>query len=190
MNYLPEEERKLVERVQALCANIAERDEYQVMTPVGKGADWAQALWGDDDVRDVAAVISESDDPIGLFRFMDEKTGSTSVGYKTSDGHQWFHILRQMRNSSGIFFDLLKEDPVYDEAASMVEWVEEPSDPRNRDDNPHPDALGEEEGLAAVAAPPEPPPSVPTDAAEVIEIWVEGVDVAYPPERSEMDGLR
>jgi len=55
---------------------------------------------------------------------------------------------RDMQLAIGTAEQLLREQE--------VEWVEEPTDPRNHDDNPHPDAL---------------PPAV--DEAERIEIWVD-----------------
>jgi hypothetical protein len=57
--------------------------------------------WNRGDATFVAALLNKSADPINLFRFMDEKTGSSYVGYRTRDGREWFHILRQMRNTPG-----------------------------------------------------------------------------------------
>lgn len=69
-------------------------------------------------------------------------------------------------------------------AEQLIAAQDDESDPRNRDDNPHPDEMEEEEAGTAVAAPPESPypdgPS-PTQAgvepassiAERIEIWID-----------------
>ena len=72
----------IIRAVQSYCADVHEA-----------GVDWTEA-----DGLAVATLINQDDDPVGLFRFMDEKTGHSSVGYKTRDGRDWFHILRQMRN--------------------------------------------------------------------------------------------
>jgi hypothetical protein len=110
-DYLPYEEVDLVRRIQAICANIAERAEYtDDVTLLPNDRQGPSALWGDDDVEAIAAVFRESPDPRGLFRYMDEKTGSSDVGYRTRDGREWFHILRQIRNASATFFDLIWVD--------------------------------------------------------------------------------
>lgn len=64
-----------------------------------------------------------------------------------------------------------------------IEWVEETSDPRNRDDNPHPDALPEpDQGGSAIdqgevprdgRTAPEDGPVPGSESAERIEIWVD-----------------
>jgi hypothetical protein len=46
-------------------------------------------------------MFNEAEQPYDLFRFVDEKPGHDTVGYKTSDGVEWFYILRQMRNRVG-----------------------------------------------------------------------------------------
>lgn len=109
-DYLPAADTDLVRQIQAICASIAERTEYTTnVTLLPSDREGPSALWGDDDVAAIAAVFAESQDPRGLFRFMDEKTGSMDVGYRTRDGREWFHILRQIRNSSATFFDLILE---------------------------------------------------------------------------------
>ena len=68
--------------------------------------------WTEDDARYVASMLNrdEMDDPWGLFQLMDERTGSSMVGYKTSDGREWFPILRQMRNKRECgLFDYLRK---------------------------------------------------------------------------------
>lgn len=90
-DYILEEDRELVLEIQALCADIAE-----------SGKDWTDA-----DVITVTSILNRSVKPRSLFRFIDERTGSTYVGYQTRDRREWFHILRQMRNDSALFHDLL-----------------------------------------------------------------------------------
>jgi hypothetical protein len=76
---------QIIEAVQSYCAKILE-----------DGREWngADALY-------IATLLNQDDDPVGLFRFMDEQTGDPSVGYRTRDGREWFPILRQMRNKRG-----------------------------------------------------------------------------------------
>lgn len=85
--YLPRE--PLIREIQTYCADIHER-----------GDDWTE-----EDGKHIAELLNKSGDPWGLFRFMDERTGDSLVGYRTRDGREWFHILRQMRNTvgSGLF---------------------------------------------------------------------------------------
>lgn len=85
--YLPRE--PLIREIQTYCADIHEA-----------GRDWTE-----EDGAHIAAILNKSGDPWGLFRFMDERTGDSLVGYRTRDGREWFHILRQMRNQvgSGLF---------------------------------------------------------------------------------------
>jgi hypothetical protein len=71
----------IIGAVQSYCANIAERDTG----------------WTTDDAAQVAAFLNEDDDPYELFRLMDE-TMSTR---RTSDGREWFYVMRQMRNTVG-----------------------------------------------------------------------------------------
>lgn len=56
----------------------------------------------------VAELLNQDDEPMALFRFIDERTGDWRVGYRTQDGREWFPILRQMRNTvgSGLFESL------------------------------------------------------------------------------------
>jgi len=88
---------EIIQAVQDYCADIhaakVERDER-----LGKvdGPAWTGA-----DAEHIAALLNESDKPMWLFRFMDEQTGDWRVGYRTRDGREWFHILRQMRNTRG-----------------------------------------------------------------------------------------
>jgi len=85
--YLPRE--PLIREIQTYCADIDEA-----------GRDWTEQ-----DGAHIASLLNKSGDPWGLFRFMDERTGDSLVGYRTRDGREWFHILRQMRNTvgSGLF---------------------------------------------------------------------------------------
>jgi len=76
---------EIIVAVQDYCADIHES---------GEG-------WAIEDGKHVAALLNKDENPGGLFRFMDEKTGDSRVGYRTSDGREWFHILRQMRNKPG-----------------------------------------------------------------------------------------
>lgn len=75
----------IVREVQFICAGIAA----------------SGARWDAKDGATIAAILNRSDNPGALFRFIDEKTGSSYVGYRTQDGREWFHILRQMRNTPG-----------------------------------------------------------------------------------------
>jgi hypothetical protein len=82
----------IVREIQEYCAELAET-----------GGEWNEA-----NGTAIADLLNQSEDPFGLFRFIDEKTGDYRVGYKTRDGREWFHILRQMRNTpgSGLFENL------------------------------------------------------------------------------------
>lgn len=82
-----------IQRIKEYCADIAERMKND-------GGDWTQ-----EEAETIAGVLNESSDPWELFRYIDEKTGSSDVGYRTRDGREWFHVLRQMRNTvgSGLF---------------------------------------------------------------------------------------
>jgi len=88
---------QIVRAIQDYCADIhtakVERDER-----LGKIDGPA---WTGENAEHIAALLNESDNPMGLFRFIDEKTGDWRVGYRTQDGREWFHILRQMRNTPG-----------------------------------------------------------------------------------------
>jgi hypothetical protein len=85
-NVITARDAELIRTVQGYCAAI---EEHQ-------GGKWTTK-----DGENIAAILNESDDPVGLFRFIDEQTGSSLVGYRTRDGREWFHILRQMRNTVG-----------------------------------------------------------------------------------------
>lgn len=98
----------LIRELQECCAIIEERDETFLPTPIR--GEKREQIWSDWDVIEVARIFNRSEDPISLFRFVDERTGDFRVGYKTRDGREWFHVLRQMRNSSGMFFDLIRRE--------------------------------------------------------------------------------
>jgi len=84
----------IIRAVQEYCADIHER-----------GAGWTAS-----DGEHIAGLLNQDANPMALFRFMDERTGDWRVGYRTQDGREWFHILRQMRNKpgSGLFENLGK----------------------------------------------------------------------------------
>ena len=84
-DYAPEADSPIIREVQERCAELAEKDED----------------WTEEDGAAIAAIFCKSEDPWGLFRFVDERTGSGQVGYRTRDGREWFYILRQMRNQVG-----------------------------------------------------------------------------------------
>jgi hypothetical protein len=90
-DYILREDEELVREIQALCADISESEK-----------DWTDA-----DVIAVTSILNRSAKPRSLFRFIDERTGTSYVGYHTRDGREWFHILRQMRNDSALFHELL-----------------------------------------------------------------------------------
>jgi hypothetical protein len=91
-SYVLDDDAAIVRELQTFCADIHEQK---------------QEKWTDEDVRAVVGLFARSKDPAALFRFVDERTGTSYVGYKTTDGREWFHILRQMRNESDLFHDLL-----------------------------------------------------------------------------------
>jgi hypothetical protein len=90
-NYILREDEELVREIQALCADISE----------------SKKDWTDADVIAVTSILNRSAEPRALFRFIDERTGSSYVGYRTRDDREWFHILRQIRNDSAMFHELL-----------------------------------------------------------------------------------
>jgi hypothetical protein len=98
--FIVQERMDIIREVQEYCADTWERNE-------GADAPWVEA-----DAKHVAELLNKDKDPWGLFAFMDEKTGHSIVGYKTRDGREWFHILRQMRNTrdSGLF-EYLRKGP-------------------------------------------------------------------------------
>jgi len=94
-HYILSQDEEIVREVQSYCADIADKvaalpDDW------ADGDDWTPA-----DGEHIAALLNKSANPVALFRYMDEKTGSMEVGYRTQDGREWFHILRQMRNTRG-----------------------------------------------------------------------------------------
>lgn len=84
MNY-SETDINIIRGIQTRCADIHE----------------SGVKWTENDGKAIAELLNQSDEPWALFRFMDESTGSHYVGYQTKDGREWFHILRQMRNTPG-----------------------------------------------------------------------------------------
>jgi hypothetical protein len=91
---LTDENVTIIREVQDACADIAQR-ELQI--------------WDEEDANRIAQMFLKADDPYRLFRFVDEMTGHWVVGYRTQDDREWFPILRQMRNSSQRFLDVLLE---------------------------------------------------------------------------------
>jgi hypothetical protein len=87
---------EIIRAVQGYCADVAERDAENEIPNRVQGT-----FWNEEDGRHVAELLNQDDDPWGLFRFIDEKTGDSMVGYRTRDGREWFHVLRQMRNTVG-----------------------------------------------------------------------------------------
>ena len=108
-DYLPEQDTALVRELQEYCAGVAARGEHFTPTLLAHDQE-GETCWSDWDVMEIARIFNRSESPVSLFRFVDEKTGSSSVGYKTRDGREWFYVLRQIRNSSGIFFDILRRE--------------------------------------------------------------------------------
>ncbi len=94
-HYILSADEDIVREVQTYCADIA--DKVKAL-PDGwaDGDDWTEA-----DGAHIAGLLNRSENPTALFRYIDEKTGSMDVGYRTRDGREWFHILRQMRNTPG-----------------------------------------------------------------------------------------
>lgn len=91
-DYILSADEDIVRQIQTCCADLE-----------AEGGTWDRG-----DATFIAALLNKSSDPAALFRFMDEKTGSMYVGYRTEDGREWFHILRQMRNAqdSGLLENL------------------------------------------------------------------------------------
>lgn len=75
----------IIREVQDYCAGLLE----------------SRRQWRVEDGTHVASLLNQDRDPIGLFRFLDERTGDWQVGYRTRDGREWFPVLRQMRNRVG-----------------------------------------------------------------------------------------
>jgi hypothetical protein len=86
---------EIINAVQNYCADILERADIE-----GEGRT-RQVIWTHADAEHIASLLNQDADPVGLFRFIDEKTGDWRVGYKTRDGREWFPMLRQMRNTRG-----------------------------------------------------------------------------------------
>ena len=74
---------EIIREIQEFCADLAEFKD-----------------WNNVDAKTLASIFNQDPDPWGLFRLMDEKTGSPGIGYTTRDGtnREWHYILRQMRN--------------------------------------------------------------------------------------------
>jgi hypothetical protein len=99
---------EIIRAVKTYCADLhdahVEREERY-------GRVDGQKAWTGEDADHVAGLLNQASgefDSRSLFRFIDEQTGSWRVGYKTDDGREWFHILRQMRNAPGGLIDALK----------------------------------------------------------------------------------
>jgi len=90
-DYILKEDEDIVREIQVFCANISD----------------SKKDWTDADVVAIAVMFNRSSEPGSLFRFIDERTGSSYVGYRTRDDREWFHILRQIRNDSAMFHELL-----------------------------------------------------------------------------------
>ena len=100
---------EIIREVQDFCADL---HEAQVAADEKFGKVDGPA-WTTKDGAIVASLINQDPDPWGLFAYMDEKTGAYDVGYRTKDGREWFHILRQMRNTVGSgLFENLRGDSV------------------------------------------------------------------------------
>jgi hypothetical protein len=84
LDYILSTDEDIVRAIQTSCADLAEAGS-----------------WDRGDGAYIAALFNKSAAPMKLFRYVDEKTGSSDVGYRTRDGREWFHILRQMRNEAG-----------------------------------------------------------------------------------------
>jgi hypothetical protein len=94
-DYILNEDVEIVRQIQNFCADLNTQVDH----------------WERGDATFIAALLNKSKNPFGLFRFIDEKTGSSYVGYRTQNGREWFHVLRQMRNisGSGLLENLSKE---------------------------------------------------------------------------------
>jgi hypothetical protein len=100
---------EIIREVQDFCADL---HEAQVALDEKFGKVDGPA-WTPKDGAIVASLINQDPDPWGLFAYMDERTGAYDVGYRTKDGREWFHILRQMRNTVGSgLFENLRGDSV------------------------------------------------------------------------------
>ena len=100
---------EIIREVQDYCADL---HEAQVAADEKFGRVDGNA-WTTKDGEHVASLLNQYADPWGLFGYMDESTGAYDVGYRTKDGREWFHILRQMRNQVGSgLFENLRGDSV------------------------------------------------------------------------------
>lgn len=94
---------QIIRAVQLYCADVAERDEGRHPFMLQQ---WTRA-----DGEHVARLLLLDSEPWDLFRYIDERTGASDVGYRTPDGREWFHVLRQMRNTPGSgLFETMKSD--------------------------------------------------------------------------------
>jgi len=82
---------QIIREVQDYCADLHEAQQQGI----------PGHAWSTKDAEHVASLLNRDADPVGLFRFIDERTGDWRVGYRTRDGREWLHILRQMRNTRG-----------------------------------------------------------------------------------------
>jgi hypothetical protein len=90
---------QIIQSVKAYCADLLEQDR--------------EPLWTREDAEHIAGLFNQASEPWVLFVFVDEKTGSTDVGYRTKDGREWFPILRQMRNQTGSgLFEKMERRPL------------------------------------------------------------------------------
>lgn len=80
---------EIIRAVQLYCADVAERETSE------------REQWTLEDGEHVARLFMHDSEPFALFRYVDERTGASDVGYRTPDGREWFHVLRQMRNTPG-----------------------------------------------------------------------------------------
>jgi hypothetical protein len=100
---------EIIREVQDYCADL-----HQAQVAADEKFGKVDGLaWTTKDGEHVASLLNQDPDPWGLFAYMDEKTGAGDVGYRTKDGREWFHILRQMRNKVGSgLFENLRGDSV------------------------------------------------------------------------------
>lgn len=80
---------EIIDAVKDYCALVAERETSE------------RHKWTSEDGEQVARLLMLDSEPFALFRYIDERTGASDVGYRTTDGREWFHVLRQMRNTPG-----------------------------------------------------------------------------------------
>ena len=97
-DYVLGEDAEIIREIQAYCADL---HEAHVEHEERLGRVDGLKAWDAENAAHIASLLNRSPKPMSLFRFMDERTGSSHVGYQTRDGREWFHILRQMRNTRG-----------------------------------------------------------------------------------------